>query len=44
MNSPFLDAAAWQAEVSKMINAFGAPINETDAKIITEYLTRNYGR
>jgi sulfite dehydrogenase (cytochrome) subunit B len=43
MNSPFLNAASWQAEVNKMINAFGAPIDEADAKIITEYLVRNYG-
>jgi mono/diheme cytochrome c family protein len=44
MNSPFLNAASWQAEVNKMINAFGAPIDEADAKIITDYLTKNYGR
>jgi hypothetical protein len=43
MNSPFLNAASWQAEVDKMINAFGAPINEADAKIIVEYLVKNYG-
>jgi sulfite dehydrogenase (cytochrome) subunit B len=43
MNSPFLNAASWQAEVNKMINAFGAPIDEADAKIITEYLVKNYG-
>ncbi len=43
MNSPFLNAASWQAEVNKMINAFGAPIDEADAKIITEYLIKNYG-
>jgi sulfite dehydrogenase (cytochrome) subunit B len=43
MNSPFLNAASWQAEVNKMINAFGAPIDEADAKIIVEYLVKNYG-
>ncbi len=43
MNSPFLNASSWQAEVNKMINAFGAPIDEADAKIITEYLVKNYG-
>jgi mono/diheme cytochrome c family protein len=43
MNSPFLSAASWQAEVNKMINAFGAPIDEADAKIIIEYLVKNYG-
>jgi len=26
-----------------MIHAFGAPIDDADAKIITEYLIKNYG-
>src|ERR1700758_1733956 len=43
MNSPFLNAAGWDAEITKMINAFGAPINEADAKIIADYLKANYG-
>ena len=43
MNSPFLSAAAWDAEVTKMINAFGAPIGPADAKIISDYLKSNYG-
>jgi hypothetical protein len=43
MNSKFLNAAGWNAEVVKMINAFGAPINAADAKIIADYLTANYG-
>ena len=42
MNSPFLNAAAWDAEVTKMINAFGAPIDQADAKIIADYLKSNY--
>jgi mono/diheme cytochrome c family protein len=44
MNSPFLNAAGWDAEVAKMINAFGAPINADDAKIIGDYLKANYGQ
>ena len=44
MNSTFLNAAAWDAEVTKMINAFGAPINPGDAKIIGDYLKANYGQ
>jgi sulfite dehydrogenase (cytochrome) subunit B len=44
MNSPFLNAAGWDAEVAKMINAFGAPINAADAKIIADYLKANYGQ
>jgi uncharacterized protein (DUF697 family) len=43
MNSPFLDAAGWNAEVTKMIKAFGAPIDDADAKEIVDYLTKNYG-
>jgi mono/diheme cytochrome c family protein len=43
MNSPFLNAAGWGAEVTKMIKAFGAPIDDGDAKTIAEYLAKNYG-
>lgn len=43
MNSPFLDAAHWDAEVGKMIKAFGAPIDPADAKTIADYLKENYG-
>jgi sulfite dehydrogenase (cytochrome) subunit B len=43
MNSPFLNAAGWNAEVTKMIKAYGAPISEADAKAIADYLAKNYG-
>jgi mono/diheme cytochrome c family protein len=43
MNSTFLNAAGWNAEVAKMIKAFGAPIGDDDAKAIAEYLAKNYG-
>src|SRR5438132_4435742 len=43
MNSPFPTRTLWEAEVTKMIKAFGAPIDAADAKIITEYLVANYG-
>ena len=43
MNSPFLNAASWDAEVAKMINAFGAPIDQADVKAIADYLKSNYG-
>jgi len=43
MNSPFLNAAGWNAEVTKMIKVFGAPIDDADAKAIAEYLAKNYG-
>ena len=43
MNSPYPNAALWDAEVTKMIRAFGAPISEADAKEIADYLKKNYG-
>ena len=43
MNSPFLNGAGWDAEVTKMIKAFGAPIPDADAKAIRDYLKANYG-
>ena len=43
-NSPFMNRQIWDAEVTKMIKAFGAPISDADAKEITEYLARNYGQ
>jgi len=43
MNSTYLNAAAWDAEIAKMINAFGAPISPADAKVIGDYLKANYG-
>ena len=43
MNSPYPNAALWDAEVAKMIKAFGAPISEADAKVIADYLKKNYG-
>ena len=42
-NSPFMNRAVWDAEVTKMIKAFGAPISDTDAKEIVDYLAKNYG-
>jgi hypothetical protein len=44
MNSPFPAGAVWEAEVNKMIKAFGAPIEEPDARTIVEYLKNNYGK
>lgn len=37
------DAKQWDAVVTKMIKVFGAPLSETDAKAITEYLATTYG-
>lgn len=43
INAPFLDRKGWEAEVAKMINAFGAPIPQENVPGIVDYLTRNYG-
>jgi mono/diheme cytochrome c family protein len=43
MNSVFLNAAGWDAEVTKMIKAYGAPIDDADARAIADYLKKNYG-
>jgi sulfite dehydrogenase (cytochrome) subunit B len=43
MNSPYLNAAGWDAEVTKMIKAYGAPVDDGDAKAIADYLKANYG-
>jgi len=34
--------AFWEAEVQKMIKAYHAPIYESDAKSIADYLAKNY--
>ena len=43
MNSPFMNEKVWEAEVTKMIKTFGAPITDADAKTVVEYLVKNYG-
>ena len=43
-NSPFLDRPKWDAAVTKMIKAFGAPIQPDDVKAIVDYLAANYGQ
>ena len=41
MNAPFPNAALWEAEMTKMIKVFGAPVEEKDAKAILDYLKAN---
>jgi mono/diheme cytochrome c family protein len=43
MNSPFLDEKKWEATVKKMVERFGAPIEEADIAAIISYLSANYG-
>ncbi len=44
MNSFFLDRQGWEAEVKKMVKAFGAPIQPDEMSRIVDYLVRNYGK
>jgi sulfite dehydrogenase (cytochrome) subunit B len=43
LNSPFPTRAAWQAEIAKMINVYGADVPAQDAKTILDYLAKYYG-
>jgi mono/diheme cytochrome c family protein len=44
LNSPFLDRKGWEAVVTKMNKALGAPIAAEDAVPIAEYLDKYYGK
>ena len=39
---PNLGKAFWEAEVTKMIKVYHAPINDEDAKAIGDYLAKTY--
>jgi hypothetical protein len=39
LNQPALSKQAWAAEVTKMINAYKAPVASEDVGPIVEYLT-----
>ena len=43
MNSPFLTGDQWKAEVAKMRDAYGAPLDDDTAGAIVQYLSTNYG-
>ena len=38
------DQKQWDAVVTKMIKVYGAPLSDTDAKAVAEYLARHYGK
>jgi sulfite dehydrogenase (cytochrome) subunit B len=42
MNSTFLTAAQWQAELNKMRDDFGAKLDDQTEAVIEAYLTANY--
>ena len=41
-HGPGFGKAFWQAEVTKMISVYKAPISEEDAKVIVDYLAAAY--
>jgi hypothetical protein len=43
MNSTFLPADGWLAEVTKMRQAYGAPVSDDEATQILHYLELQYG-
>lgn len=44
MNNAIMDRAGWEKTVNKMINVMGAPIEDSDKKLIIDYLANQYGR
>lgn len=42
-NSPFMTRQVWEAEVNKMMKAYGAQIPPADVPKVVDYLTANYG-
>jgi hypothetical protein len=40
LNQPMLPKSAWQAEVTKMIQSYKAPVSEDDVAAIVDYLAR----
>jgi len=44
LNQPALPRATWEAEVSKMINVYKAPIDQTDVAAIVDYLAKTKGK
>lgn len=44
MNADVLDRAGWEKTVGKMMTIMNAPINDTDKKIIVDYLVKNYSK
>ena len=42
VNAEVFDRAGWDSSVRKMIDRFGAPISEENARLILDYLARNY--
>ena len=43
VRQPQGDAKQWQAEVTKMVKVFGAPVSPENEKTIVQYLSSAYG-
>jgi cytochrome c5 len=43
-NDSVLDKAGWRKTVDKMIYVMGAPIDDTERRIIVDYLAQRYGK
>lgn len=44
LNQPALTKAAWQAEVTKMVNVYKAPVDPAAVDAIVDYLDRTKGK
>lgn len=44
LNATIMDRTGWEKTVNKMINVMDAPIENSDKKIIIDYLANHYGR
>ncbi len=42
MNAAVMDRPGWEKSIRKMIDRFGAPVTEEEAREILEYLSTNY--
>lgn len=43
MHARFGTRSLWESQVTKMRNAYKAPMSDEDAKVIVDYLVRQYG-
>ena len=43
MHARFVTRALWESQVTKMRDAYKAPMSDEDVKVIVDYLVRQYG-
>ena len=44
MNAVVMDRAGWEKSIRKMIDRFGAPVSDDEARQILDYLAQQYSR